>query len=50
MTPENLSRNFATLVSHGVEVHGRIIKILDHVKLVKLASPDPLIDEPETRA
>jgi len=50
MTPENLSRNFATLVSHGVEVQGRLIKIVDNAKLVKLASPDPLIDEPETRA
>jgi CRP/FNR family transcriptional activator FtrB len=50
MTPENLSRNFATLVSHGVEVQGRVIKIVDNAKLVDLASPDPLIDEPEQRA
>jgi CRP/FNR family transcriptional activator FtrB len=47
MTPENLSRNFATLLSHGVEVQGRLIKITDPGLLTKLAKPDPLIDAPE---
>lgn len=50
MTPENLSRNFATLVRHGVEVHGRTIRIVDKPALVKLAVPDPLIDEPTSAA
>jgi CRP/FNR family transcriptional regulator, transcriptional activator FtrB len=45
MTPENLSRNFATLSRHGVEVQGRTIRILDGTRLADLASPDPLIDE-----
>jgi len=45
MTPENLSRNFATLARHGVEVHGRSIRITDKPALVQLAVPDPLIDE-----
>ncbi|MFO1149402.1 MAG: helix-turn-helix domain-containing protein [Alsobacter sp.] len=47
MTPENLSRNFATLLNHGVEVQGRLVKILDGERLHSLARPDPLIDEPE---
>lgn len=50
MTPENLSRNFATLLSHGVEVRGRLIKILDGDRLTNLARPDPLIDAPEAVA
>jgi CRP/FNR family transcriptional regulator, transcriptional activator FtrB len=48
MTPENLSRNFATLLSHGVEVQGRLIRIVDAEKLTNLARPDPLIDTPES--
>ena len=47
MTPENLSRNFATLTRHGVEVQGRTIRIKERDSLVKLANPDPLIDDPE---
>jgi CRP/FNR family transcriptional regulator, transcriptional activator FtrB len=47
MTPENLSRNFATLTRHGVEVQGRTIRIKDRDALVTLANPDPLIDDPE---
>ncbi|WP_371877213.1 cyclic nucleotide-binding domain-containing protein [Alsobacter ponti] len=47
MTPENLSRNFATLTRHGVEVQGRTIRIKDAQSLEKLAQPDPLIDEAE---
>jgi CRP/FNR family transcriptional activator FtrB len=50
MTPENLSRNFATLTRHGVEVHGRTIRITDMPALVRLAVPDPLIDEASTGA
>ena len=45
MTPENLSRNFATLLRHGVEVQGRTIRITDGGRLAALAQPDPLIDE-----
>jgi CRP/FNR family transcriptional regulator, transcriptional activator FtrB len=45
MTPENLSRNFATLTRHGVEVQGRTITISDQGLLAELANPDPLIDE-----
>lgn len=44
MTPENLSRNFATLTQHGVEVQGRLIRVRDEDALVRLARPDPLID------
>ncbi len=50
MTPENLSRNFATLTRHGVEVQGRTIRITDRMALEKLAAPDPLIDEATTSA
>ncbi|MHB2169769.1 cyclic nucleotide-binding domain-containing protein [Alsobacter sp. R-9] len=50
MTPENLSRNFATLTRHGVEVHGRTIRITDKPALERLAMPDPLIDEVTTDA
>lgn len=47
MTPENLSRNFATLTRHGVEVQGRTIRIKNEDALTRLARPDPLIDEAE---
>lgn len=47
MTPENLSRNFATLTRHGVEVQGRTIRVTDPQSLMDLARPDPLIDDPE---
>ena len=47
-TPENLSRTFATLASHGVEARGREITITDLVALKELARPDPLIDDPAT--
>jgi CRP/FNR family transcriptional activator FtrB len=47
MTPENLSRNFATLSRHGVEVRGRTIRVVDETALANLARPDPLIDDPE---
>lgn len=44
MTPENLSRNFASLMQHGVEVQGRTIRLKDQDALTRLARPDPLID------
>lgn len=45
-TPENLSRTFATLASHGVDAHGREIIVTDMIALKELARPDPLIDDP----
>ncbi len=47
MTPENLSRAFATLVPHGVATQGVRISITDQSALKTYASPDPLIDAPE---
>jgi len=44
MTPENLSRNLASLTSHGVNGSGREIVISDRVALEQQAKPDPLID------
>lgn len=44
MTPENLSRNLATLAAGCIVSEGREIRITDHAKLVGFASPDPLID------
>lgn len=45
MTPENLSRAFATLKSHGVRVEGQTISIYDVALLRELAQPTPLIDD-----
>jgi CRP/FNR family transcriptional regulator, transcriptional activator FtrB len=45
MTPENLSRNFAALASHGVMSKGQAILIKDRKKLQRLAQQDPLIEE-----
>ncbi len=39
MTPENLSRNFATLGSHGVTVQASAIKITNKNKLLQFAAP-----------
>jgi CRP/FNR family transcriptional regulator, transcriptional activator FtrB len=47
MTPENLSRNFATLAEHGVEIDGRDIRLADMPALTKLAKPAALIDNPD---
>jgi CRP/FNR family transcriptional regulator, transcriptional activator FtrB len=47
MTPENLSRNFADLQTHGVRSVGREIVISDSDALKRYAKPDPLIDEPQ---
>ncbi len=44
MTPENLSRSFAALKNHGVEVSGNLINIKDAEKLRAYARPNPLID------
>lgn len=44
MTPENLSRAFATLGDYGVEVHGPQVTIIRLGVLQRLAKPDPLID------
>lgn len=48
MTPENLSRAFATLKPYGVEVNGREIRLNDLNALTTLAKPSPLIDDPAT--
>ena len=44
MTPENLSRAFATLGAHGVVSQGARIQISDRRALKDFASPDALID------
>jgi len=46
MTPENLSRAFATLKPYGVDVNGREIRLADLESLDRLAKPNPLIDDP----
>lgn len=46
MTPENLSRAFATLTDYGVTVNGPKVTIHRPVVLERLAKPDPLIDNP----
>ncbi len=48
MTPENLSRAFATLKPYGVEVSGREIRLAKIDDLRSLAKPSPLIDDPTT--
>ena len=47
MTPENLSRAFATLGTYGVVSQGARIQISDPRALQDFASPDALIDELE---
>lgn len=44
MTPENLSRNFATLAHYGVSSRGREVVIDNRLALVQLARPHSLID------
>ncbi len=46
MTPENLSRAFATLKPYGVEVDGAVVRLNDLMSLETLAKPNTLIDEP----
>jgi CRP/FNR family transcriptional activator FtrB len=45
MSPENLSRAFASLADYGVEVAGPRVTISRQVVLERLAKPDPLIDK-----
>jgi len=45
MSPENLSRAFASLAEYGVEVNGPQIIITRPMMLQNLAKPDPLIDK-----
>ncbi len=47
MTPENLSRAFATVAKHGVNVDGSRIVFTDRQKLINFAHPDKLIDKRE---
>lgn len=47
MTPENLSRAFATLGAHGVVPRGARIQIADANALRAFAVPDAVIDGPE---
>lgn len=44
MTPENLSRAFSALKSHGIEVSGQSITITDADALAVYAKPNSLID------
>lgn len=44
MTPENLSRAFATLQGYGVVVNGALVTLSNLAALRTLAKPDPLID------
>jgi CRP/FNR family transcriptional activator FtrB len=44
MTPENLSRAFATLADYGVETKGPEVTIARPVVLERLAKPSPWID------
>ena len=44
MTPENLSRAFASLRKYGVSVNGSVVAIGNAAALTALAKPDPLID------
>jgi CRP/FNR family transcriptional activator FtrB len=46
MTPENLSRSFATLAAHGVKSEGHTIVIGDRESLRRFAQPSALIDDP----
>ncbi|MGI9522961.1 MAG: cyclic nucleotide-binding domain-containing protein [Hyphomicrobiaceae bacterium] len=48
MTPENLSRSFATLKPYGVRVEGRDIALDNIPDLQKLARSSPLIDDPHS--
>lgn len=47
MTPENLSRAFATLAEHGVRTKGAGVVVTDSARLAAYAQPDPLVDLPD---
>lgn len=42
MTPENLSRAFSILATHGVRVNGGKITIIDREALCEFSRPDPI--------
>ncbi len=44
MTPENLSRAFGVLASHGVVVDGVTVRIVDRAALEEFSRPDPVQD------
>jgi CRP/FNR family transcriptional activator FtrB len=46
MTPENLSRAFGTLKSHGVALDGAKVTIEDRERLSRFARPDPVPNDP----
>lgn len=46
MTPENLSRAFGALQSHGILVEGPRIEIVDRAALEAYCKPNRLIDDP----
>jgi CRP/FNR family transcriptional activator FtrB len=48
MTPENLSRAFATLNPYGVGVDAGEIRLTRIKELMTLAKPSPLIDDPDS--
>jgi CRP/FNR family transcriptional activator FtrB len=45
MTPENLSRAFAVLGQHGLEVDGALVTIGDRTALEAFSRPDPVKDD-----
>lgn len=45
MTPENLSRAFAALGQHGLEVEGAQVRITDRAALAAFVRPDPVRDD-----
>ena len=45
MSPENLSRAFAALRTHGAAVRGARVEIADRERLTTFAQPDPLVDD-----
>ncbi|WP_341991392.1 helix-turn-helix domain-containing protein [Azorhizobium sp. AG788] len=47
MTPETLSRAFATLADDGVRTKGARVDLTDSAALMAYAKPDPLLDLPE---
>ncbi|WP_416799408.1 cyclic nucleotide-binding domain-containing protein [Ciceribacter azotifigens] len=47
MTPENLSRGFATLAQYGVQASGGSVLLSDIAALTGYANPSPLIDGDE---
>jgi CRP/FNR family transcriptional activator FtrB len=47
MAPEVLSRSFATLADHGVNMVGSSVMIVDRGRLAAVARPSPTIDDPD---